>query len=498
MGGGAKRPLQEASSPSLLNSLLDNRPAAKRSRRWLDKGSPRADPPRVDPTPASAGNPRGPTGDMAGDRGEPEDVGGAPSGVNGAILTTDDFYGNLRDRVEHVEQQVLRILAGARKHSMDPYRIFSRQQPAFDWADNVSFDASRMRIFSMEKVRKGKDSTRVFIATTYDEFWKRYQKLRPTERHHYEIIREGSPCHLYFDLEFQRIHNEGVDGQKMVDDLIALVSEALKDKFNIKFDPTHCIELDSSTATKFSRHLIVGLPGCTFKNNIHAGAFARHVCEMASKEKILQVTKEDGSSTLLVDMGVYTRNRAFRLMLSSKAGKNSILNDTGRFRAGNLNEKEVFMASLIGNVDNGHRLTMFDDEDNDRGANGQQPNIKTLRNPLGNTSSRAPGEPRHGPSPFPHLDAFLASISNQGGSQGSIRSWMSMETGDVILYNIRDNRWCGNIGRQHKSNGIFYVVDLQAGHWYQKCYDPDCRHYRSELRPLPQDLWNQVKAQHGP
>jgi hypothetical protein len=32
----------------------------------------------------------------------------------------------------------------------------------------------------------------------------------------------------------------------------------------------------------------------------------------------------------------------------------------------------------------------------------------------------------------------------------------------LLLLNMRGNRWCGNIGRAHKSNGIFYVVDLQA------------------------------------
>lgn len=26
---------------------------------------------------------------------------------------------------------------------------------------------------------------------------------------------------------------------------------------------------------------------------------------------------------------------------------------------------------------------------------------------------------------------------------------------------------------------------LQGGVWYQRCYDPDCRDYRSETMPLP-------------
>lgn len=44
------------------------------------------------------------------------------------------------------------------------------------------------------------------------------------------------------------------------------------------------------------------------------------------------------------------------------------------------------------------------------------------------------------------------------------------------------------LARPHKSNGIYYVVDLRGGSWCQKCYDPDCRHYRSPLAPLPLHL----------
>ncbi len=52
----------------------------------------------------------------------------------------------------------------------------------------------------------------------------------------------------------------------------------------------------------------------------------------------------------------------------------------------------------------------------------------------------------------------------QGGVQGSIRSWVLWDDIAVFLYNIKDNRWCGNIGRAHKSNGIYLIVDLQVAH----------------------------------
>jgi hypothetical protein len=43
------------------------------------------------------------------------------------------------------------------------------------------------------------------------------------------------------------------------------------------------------------------------------------------------VPKQDGegNKTLFIDSGVYSRNRAFRLFLSSKAGKAAVLLPTG-------------------------------------------------------------------------------------------------------------------------------------------------------------------------
>jgi len=43
------------------------------------------------------------------------------------------------------------------------------------------------------------------------------------------------------------------------------------------------IDLDSSTPTKFSRHLIFHLPGAVFKDNIHAGNFVRHICALLER-----------------------------------------------------------------------------------------------------------------------------------------------------------------------------------------------------------------------
>ena len=49
----------------------------------------------------------------------------------------------------------------------------------------------------------------------------------------------------------------------------------------------------------------------------------------------------------------------------------------------------------------------------------------------------------------------------QGGVQGRVRSWADSQQGQVML-SMQHNRWCGNIGRAHRSNGIYIIGEQQA------------------------------------
>ena len=51
------------------------------------------------------------------------------------------------------------------------------------------------RCFSQEHGPAGRRS---FIIADYASFWQHYAAMPAPERHYYEIIREGCPCHLYF------------------------------------------------------------------------------------------------------------------------------------------------------------------------------------------------------------------------------------------------------------------------------------------------------------
>lgn len=192
-------------------------------------------------------------------------------------------------------------------------------------------------VFSYQDHMNGQ---RRFLVSTYKEFWQRYKRMDSKVRHHYEVIQEGLPCHLYFDLEFNKRDNAEKDGDEMVDLLISVILEALLEKYSIHGSEEWVVELDSSTEEKFSRHLIIRIPKAAFKDNSHVGAFVTEICSRISCskeedrrfEKLFVLKDSAVQCYLFVDTAVYSRNRCFRLALSSKAGKNSVLLPTGRFK----------------------------------------------------------------------------------------------------------------------------------------------------------------------
>ncbi|KAK7270904.1 hypothetical protein RJT34_26412 [Clitoria ternatea] len=382
----------------------------------------------------------------------------------------------------------------------DVWITFPRQDEAMKFAKGQE----DVRVFSYQDHFNGK---RRFLVSTYTEFWQRYKNMDFKFRHHYEVIQEGLPCHLYFDLEFDKRVNIGKNGDEMVDLLMSVVLEALHEKYAIHGDHDWVVELDSSTEDKFSRHIIVRIPKAAFKDNSHAGAFVLEICSriINAREKDIRFeklfVKKDSSSNeseskLFVDTAVYSRNRCFRLLLSSKAGKTSVLLPTKRIKCKNLGEEDMFMTSLICNMDvdcekfllckkdlGCVKALCFDTEVNSNLGNSYQIAPEFTLNAC--TSDSSATTYLMGKSPFPFLDEFILSVASVGNIPGKIHSWYFFSDFGLMVYSMTKNRYCERIGRQHKSNNVIYVVDLRRAEYYQKCHDPDCRGYRSPLRQIP-------------
>ncbi|XP_078418244.1 DNA-directed primase/polymerase protein isoform X2 [Cetorhinus maximus] len=375
---------------------------------------------------------------------------------------------NWQKRVKDVE-----ILASSyQKHPISPtykpklskpwqpssiWKLFHRQQQAFNFSKSCKAD---IHVFALENEKEKKDTIhgqRIYLVTTYTELWFYYRKYQKSLMHCYEVIPEGSVCHLYFDLEFIKQANPECDGKQMVVKLIQYVCQKLEEMYNVNCSVKDILNLDSSTHQKFSRHLVFHLPNAAFKNNVH--------------------------------VGVYTKNRNFRLYKSSKLGKSTSFEvaEDNQFvpkPEKNVSREELFfLSSLVSNVrfSDGLAVLTCDSSDTKKFKGCHEQDNTYL--PASDTMVG------HHCSPYPEIDSFIISQVNKGGIQGVLRRWNYFSSEELIVYDIGKNHWCENIGRAHKSNNIMVVVDLKKEIWYQKCYDPVCRaqKFRSESHPLPHE-----------
>ncbi|KAL3161988.1 hypothetical protein ABBQ38_009063 [Trebouxia sp. C0009 RCD-2024] len=239
----------------------------------------------------------------------------------------------------------------------------SRQHGA---ADPTSGVPDIVKVFCEEA---GSDAGyfRQFVAASYGRFWARYAPRLGQRPHCYEVVKGGAPCHLYFDTEFATECNPGLNGEVLLDRLLQACRRVISKEFQLVLQPEWIYELDSSHAGKFSRHLILRLPGAAFVNNWAVGHLVGQILAEPEGMEILVRKKceQPGSQqfTSLVDTAVYTRNRHFRLIWSCKAGKAQVLNPTNRFATGpgcNKSQRELFLETLICNVDQNSRLLMTD------------------------------------------------------------------------------------------------------------------------------------------
>ncbi|XP_043749466.1 DNA-directed primase/polymerase protein isoform X5 [Cervus elaphus] len=201
----------------------------------------------------------------------------------------------------------------------------------------------------------------------------------------------------------------------------------------------------------------------------------------------LIVKNDMGEKRLFVDLGVYTRNRNFRLYKSSKIGKYVALEvaEDNRFcptQSKNISkENQYFLSSLVSNVRFSDALRILTCD---------IPQSKQRIQCLNRTSTSVETIEGFQCSPYPEIDQFVLSLVNKNGIKGGIRRWNYFFPEELLVYDICKYRWCENIGRAHRSNNIMILVDLKNEVWYQKCHDPVCKaeNFKSDCYPLPAEV----------
>ncbi|KAH8055513.1 hypothetical protein JL721_10242 [Aureococcus anophagefferens] len=363
----------------------------------------------------------------------------------------------------------------------DAFYGVDADNPVRLWAEEIGSEGQRRYVVAHDKA----------FRDLYD---------RSDARHYYELIREATPCRAYFDLEFAVAGNEALDGDDATRAWLATFADALRleldgspdldaaiprfeaaaaaaeadeaalyehlagvcrrrrgEPFSAVDHVDGVLQLDASTDSKFSRHCTFALPdGALFADAVALGGFVRGV--LAASPKLRVVRGSDGGLETIVDASVYSRNRLFRLCGSTKRGKQRPLVVLPR-------------GALAANAG--------DDVLPEASPSAPQPRPLPLRE---RPSVLAEGRL---PSRFPAVDAAV--LAARPGAQ--VRKWErsrgAAANEGVLSYHLAKNRFCENVGREHRSNNIMLCVDLATSTWHQRCFDEGCRGFRSGERPLP-------------
>ncbi|KAJ3287054.1 hypothetical protein HDU79_006005 [Rhizoclosmatium sp. JEL0117] len=304
--------------------------------------------------------------------------------------------------------------------------------------------------------------------------------MKPDERVFYELIRENAPCKLYFDLEYAKALNRDVDEERIMRVFTSFVLQELHSMFKIQASLDNIVDVSRFVSSLTMKIL-------SEKRSLEA-LEPKTTDQRARLDDLscLFIQTEAGPS-LFIDDGVYSKNRNFRVFQSTKIGKSAFLQRFGSPESTTVDPSlcDYFLSTLVSSVTwtHGTRVLQMHQPMNPKDGNVIDVGINQKGRGLCTSS------PMKDVSPFPDIDSFLVSWIQRNTTSTItsviIKSVLCFSDQKLLLYSISGNKFCFNIMREHKSNGVYYTVDLKRGIFNQRCHDPDCRHFMSKEVIIP-------------
>lgn len=231
--------------------------------------------------------------------------------------------------------------------------------------------------------------------------------------------------------------------------LIDIIRAYLLNHYHLLCDRSNFLILDSTSSKKFSRHVIFTMKDMAFKDNSHVGKFVKIIyndillylksdmpshgilCHFNKADIEEMLVKTQHGEKLFVDNAVYTKNRQFRLYLSTKWGKQSYLTvstDCVHTPVNKCREKElgIFLDSLISYFPNKPNLILL-----------EFLNRSVVKAQLySNIPKQSIREDNEQTSPYPEIDRYIRSLVDPG----KIRVAKYSDKTKTLRYEIYGNR----------------------------------------------------------
>ena len=374
--------------------------------------------------------------------------------------------------------------------------VFYKKKPAYEYSNKHG----KLPIFSVDisdtEAKKG------YVVTGYCKWLEDYKTISPDKRYAYEVVLPDVPCHLYVDIEAEFSSNDEIRDaiEKRFVELMKELRRFMYYSFIASpelLQQTKFIVLDSSKSTKFSKHSIVKIPNVLFKNNYHCGAFIRkfqiHILtKFGPKETnpyFVFPENEDKKSPefkqFLIDMGVYTKGRDFRLLASYKRAGNTKkqkkrflwLNDSPN----SMTDKQFF-DTLIQFQPKPSTIKYHVSHIYDTINNGipVSSSLRTVR-PIGNSTVRTIST-QHGAKRFKSVSTSLPSwiIRNLAQKITNMTNTIIVgikSSGSSFFFNTTSktceikSKLTKTHKAQHSKNSIYFILFATTGIVVQSCFN---------------------------
>ena len=301
-----------------------------------------------------------------------------------------------------------------------------------------------------------------YIAGTEKELWDFYIKKGVLTL--CEVIDARKPCHLYIDIDVNLKETPGIN----VYNCWEQVKPIIKGHFDLLYPdvPVEFIVMDSTSNKKGSLHIVVKIKGHLFTNASHCGAYMRVL------KKIIETDHPQIQGAFsFFDLGIYTRNRLFRMLGQTKAGQRRYLKSHLDFTFENWKSSRVCPISST--------------------------NIELIetKEPDGGEPVFSSGSGYGAAGTCTVLSGWVPKCVT-----GDILEFISCEVGRVermvftgknmkVICNT-NNKNCIFQRRQHKSNVLYVVIDLINRSYHIKCHSQHCKKRRSKIHFFDRRLQN--------
>ncbi|CAJ1448320.1 unnamed protein product, partial [Effrenium voratum] len=402
-----------------------------------------------------------------------------------------------------------------------PPRSFHRQAEALRCLESLAarglYSPHELGLFSREFTSTG---CRSFLVDTFPGFALTSAPRQLTgaplpARHLYEVLVEKKPCWLYFDLEYSRTENPQLEPNRVAGAFYELLGRFCENSLGQRLDHSAVYDLDSTNADKFSKHVVLKRlekgETLAFQNNAQAGFFIRRFMDFVREQRqagdtsaslLFARTKPKASAkgaekpepepeASIVDESVYTRNRCFRVLFSTKFGKNRPLLPTWSAAP----PAQQLLESLASCVPEGTPLFRhpmippdWQHEDMKVGRSGKRPDRREPSEVV-----EVPCNASEHSALFRHLIELWDDIRSKNEPTSThvptrVQRSLLMSS-DYMVVSLANNRFCFKKGVSHKSNGVYLVINQKRWVAYQKCHDvADCPEFRSHEFALPEEL----------